>query len=80
MQNILDRKTRLVMLTPTRIQGREIVAEVKPWGLELRQKGRRLRYGITWDSIYTRAAQIFADKQRAERKARRDAARKEKGK
>jgi hypothetical protein len=76
MTDPLARKTRLVILTPYTERGRNIIAEVKPWGLELREKGRRFRMEITWGSIYHRAAEIAADKARAERKAKREAAKK----
>lgn len=72
LTDIQKRKTRLVILTPYRERGREIIAEVKPWGLEMREKGRRLRYPIPWGSIYHRAAELFAEEAQRERKRRRE--------
>jgi len=76
MTDPLKRKTRLVILTPIEVHNRPIIAEVKPWGLELREKGRRFRLGIAWGSIYHRAAEIAADKAKAERRAKQEARRK----
>lgn len=76
MTNPLTRKTRLVILTPFIERGRPVIAEVKPWGLEMREKGRQFRMPISWGSIYNRAAEIAADKTRAERKAKREAGKK----
>lgn len=72
MTDITKRRTRLVILTPYTERGREIIAEVHPWGLELREKGRRHRMSIPWGSIYHRAAEIAADKLRADRKKARE--------
>lgn len=72
MTDLTKRKTRLVILTPYTERGREIIAEVKPWGIELREKGRRLRYPIPWGSIYHRAAEIYVEEQRREKARRRE--------
>lgn len=79
MTDLLTRKTRLSLKTAYTEKGREIIAEVHPWGLEMREKGRRYRMPITWGSIYHRAAEIAADKVRAERKAKRKAGKEKKG-
>ena len=73
MTDLLTRKTRLSIKTPYTERGREIIAEVQTWGLELREKGRRFRMPISWGAIYHRAAEIAADKARAERIAKRKA-------
>jgi len=71
MTALLERKTKLRLETPYIIQGRPMVVHVEAWGLILRLKGCSHRMEITWAQIHNRAAIIAADKQRAERQARR---------
>ena len=71
MTALLERKTKLRLETPYLIQGRPMVVHVEAWGLVLRLKGCSHRVEITWAQIHNRAAIIAADKQRAERQARR---------
>ena len=71
MTALLERKTKLRLETPYLIQGRPMVVHVEAWGLILRLKGCSYRLEITWAQIHNRAAIIAADKQRAERQARR---------
>jgi hypothetical protein len=71
MRALLERKTKLTLETPYIIQGRPMVVHVEAWGLVLRPKGCSHRVEITWTQIHNRAAIIAADKQRAERQARR---------
>jgi hypothetical protein len=71
------RKTRLKFETnqELRYRGklRPLVVHAQPWLCEVRLKGTRLRFEISWESIYTHAAQLAADRMRAERKAKRSA-------
>lgn len=73
MTDLLKRKSKLQFKTPYTERGRNIIVEVKPWGLELREAGRRRRVEITWGSIWNRANILSAEKIRAERKAARAA-------
>lgn len=73
MTNILERKTKLVIETPLLLGHRPMIAHVEPWGLRMREKGRRHVVEITWAQMFNRAAIIAADKKLAERKAKRKA-------
>ena len=46
---------------------RPLIVAVEPWGLRLREKGRR-RHGlyITWAQVWNRSAVIAAERKRAE--------------
>lgn len=74
MNDLLTRKTKLVLRTPLEERGRPIIAEIKPWGLELREQGRRHRVSITWAKIYWTAQIDAAEKLRAERRIKRELA------
>jgi hypothetical protein len=67
LTNILKRKTRLIIETPCIIQRRPLVAHVEPYGLELRLKGTRTRFVISWAQIYNRAAMLAADARKPRR-------------
>lgn len=68
MTRLIDRCTRLVFETPLLIGKRALVVAVEPWGLCLREKGRRSdSLSITWAQIWNRAAIIAAEEARAER-------------
>lgn len=68
MRKLVQRKHRLVFETPCVIRGRPLMIEVEPFGVELREKGRRSRIPITWAQIYNRAAEMAADRARHARR------------
>lgn len=68
MTRLIDRQRRLVLETPLLIGKRPLVVLVEPWGLRLREKGRRRHsLSITWAQVWNRAAIIAAEQKRAER-------------
>lgn len=68
MTRLIDRRTRLVFETPLLIGKRALLVAVEPWGLRLREKGRRAQsLPITWAQVWNRAAIIAAEQKRAER-------------
>jgi hypothetical protein len=74
MTRLSERKTRLTFETAAtaRYRGKERAIVVEP-DLEgqlvaLRLKGTRVRYELSWQAIYNRAAMVHADRARAERK------------
>ena len=73
MAALRDRKTRLTFETDQELRYlgklRAIVVQPNPWFCAVRLKGTRVVYEIAWETIFTRAAQIFAEKQREERRA-----------
>lgn len=75
MTPLRDRKTRLTFETDQelRYRGRlrPVVVMPQPWFCAVRLKGTRVAYEISWETIFKHAAQIFADKQREERKSKR---------
>lgn len=71
MTTLRERKTRLTFQTDAMLRNKAIVVEPTPWTCVVRLKGTRTRYEIAWPSIFFKAAEIAADKLRAERKARR---------
>lgn len=71
MTALSERKRRLAFTTDNLVRGREIVVEPEALVCSLRLKGTRQRYTINWTTIFEHAAQIAADRLRAEKKARR---------
>lgn len=71
MTALSKRKSRLMFTTDCIVQHREIVAAPEPLVLNLRLKGKRTTYSINWITIYEHAAQIAADRARAEKRANR---------
>lgn len=75
MTTLRDRKTRLIFETDQHIRYRgklrAVIVCPSPWLCAVRLKGTRVVYEISWETVFTRAAQIVADGQRAERKARK---------
>jgi hypothetical protein len=68
MTRLIDRRTRLIFETQFLIGKRPLIVTVEPWGLRLREKGRRSQsLSITWAQVWNRAAIIAAEQQRAER-------------
>jgi hypothetical protein len=51
---------------PERIARRQIVVELHPGFVRFREKHTRTAWDITWESIYWKAAEIQARKQRRE--------------
>jgi hypothetical protein len=71
MTRLVDRRTRLVVETSFLVGKRPLIATVEPWGLKLREKGRRLHsLMITWAQVWNRAAMIAAEQTHAEREHR----------
>lgn len=75
MTILRERKTKLHFETDREVyergKHRPIVVEPGPWTCALRLKGTRQRYEIGWESIFSMAAKLAADKLREERKSRR---------
>jgi len=67
MTALRNRKSKLSFATDREIRGRAIVVEPSPWVCAVRLKGTRQRYEISWDTIFVHAAQLAANKLRAER-------------
>lgn len=79
MSHLTKRKSKLVFTTAdtVRYKGklREVVVEVSPFIATCRLSGTRTRYEMSWSGIFAHAARVYADKMRAERKAKRKAGR-----
>ena len=64
MGKIVGRKTRCVLETATCVRykkrDREIILELHPHHADVRLKGTRFRFPITYESIYYRAGEIAA--------------------
>ena len=76
MTRLIDRRTRLVFETPFLIGKRPLIAAIEPWGLRLREKGRRgSDLPITWAQVWNRvammAAQVRAETNKADSTTRR---------
>jgi len=72
MTRLIDRRTRLAFETPFLIGKRPLIVVVEPWGLRIREKGRRrLALSITWAQVWNRAAIIAAEQKRAEKNLNR---------
>lgn len=52
---------------PDRVAHRQMIVEFHPGFVRLREKHSRTAWDITWESIYWKAAEIQARKQRAEK-------------
>jgi hypothetical protein len=76
MSRIAERKTRLSLETNETIRGREIMLEIMPHSAVVRLKGKRTRYEVSWTTVFWKAAEIAAERLRAERKKRREMRRK----
>jgi hypothetical protein len=79
MTHLTKRKSKLVFTTADTIRYkgklREVVVEVTPYIATCRLSGTRTRYEMSWSGVFTHAARVYADKVRAERKAKRKARR-----
>jgi hypothetical protein len=77
MTALRNRKTRLSFETDQEIRYRgkmrPVVVHPNPWYCTVRLKGSRICYDVSWETIFAKGAQLFADKQKAERKAARRA-------
>jgi len=73
MTALSRRKTRLSFETDNVVRGRSLVVEPQPLICMIRRKGTRVRYAINWESVFMFAAEIAANRLRAERKAARAA-------
>ena len=71
MTAIAKRKTIIRAETSTTIQHRPLIVTLGPYSLTIREKGRRKGYAVDWESIFVLGATKEADRQRAERKAKR---------
>jgi hypothetical protein len=78
MTYLVKRKSRLIFTTAdtVRYKGREreIVIEVSPFIATCRLAGTRTRYEMSWSGIFQHAARVYADRLRAERKAKKKGA------
>jgi hypothetical protein len=79
MTALRERRTRLVFETDQEMRHRgkrrPILVMPQPWYCSVRLKGTRAVYDIAWETIFMHAAQLVADKARAERRAARKAGR-----
>jgi hypothetical protein len=75
MTALAKRKSRLTFETSdaVRYRGklREVVIEAEQYSANVRLKGSRARFPISWAGIYNQAVKIAVEKQRAEKKAKR---------
>ena len=75
MTRLIHRQRRLVFETPFLIGKRPLIVRVEPWGLKLREKGRRAdSLSISWAQISNRASIIAAERKRAESRSSREKA------
>jgi hypothetical protein len=58
----MKHKTSLILEMPYLVRGRLMIAQVEPYGLRLREKGRRFTLDISWAQIYNRAAEIAGER------------------
>lgn len=74
MTRIADRKTSLKAETNARYRGKPLVIECTPWGLRLRQKGRRSAsaYEVPYETIFELGAKLLSIERRKEKAARRN--------
>lgn len=56
-------------------RGRPLVVELRPWGVILREKGRRLSVPVDYRAVYDLGFKIMARAARAEKEKRRKEAR-----
>lgn len=75
MTNLQTRKRKLELETCGRIRGRALCVSPKAHYLEIREKGRRARFLISYETIYAKAAEIAARELRAARLEARKAKR-----
>ena len=77
---LAHRKTRLIFITnqTARYRGkeREIVVDVSPEHASVRLHGTRTRYEVSWRGVFDLAAEIYARRERAQKKTEREARRK----
>lgn len=52
---------------PERIAHRQVIVEIHPRFVRLREKRSRTAWDISWESIYWKAAEIEATRRRADR-------------
>jgi hypothetical protein len=79
MTHLAKRKSRLTFTTSDTVhykgRQREVVIEVSPYIATCRLSGTQTRYEMSWSGVFHHAAAAFAEKKRAERKAKRKAGR-----
>lgn len=81
MTKLATRKTRLSFETEATVryrgQDRPVLVECDSTGHHagLRLKGTRVRYEVSWRGVYDFAAKVKAERDRAERKAKKKARR-----
>ena len=63
--------SKLTRKTAALVQRRPLVLILHPGYLEIRRAGTRSAYALSYDSLYTHAARVAADRARAERKLKR---------
>jgi hypothetical protein len=75
MARLSKRKSRLAFTTSDTVRykgsDREIIIEATPFIATCRLAGTRTRYEMSWAGLFHYAAAAFAEKVRAERKAKR---------
>jgi hypothetical protein len=81
MTKLIERKTRLIVETPStqreRRRDREIIFKFHQWGMTIRLKGMRREYALTFNQAFNHAASLHA---MAERRARAEERKKKKEK
>jgi hypothetical protein len=73
MQRITKRKTQLAFITDGYYRDRAIVVEARPEIAIIRLLGTRTKYEISWRGVFDYAARVTAERDRADRRARRRA-------
>jgi hypothetical protein len=63
--------SKLTRKTAAVVQRRQLVVTLHPGYLDIRQERSRKPFSLTYDAIYRYAAQLAADRLRAERKAKK---------
>ncbi len=69
MTLISKRKTIIRAETSCAFRGRPLIVTLGAYSFQIREKGRRKAFELSWDSAFTLAASKEAERLRAERKA-----------
>ena len=71
MTRLAVRKTQLRFESDARVRNRSLIIEPTPYLCRIREKGRRQRLEVSWESVYWLAAKIAAEVKRKERRAKK---------
>ena len=62
----------LARKTSVQIKGRDLIVELFPGYLKIRESRCRTSFPITWNSVYIQAARIAAERKRQEKKEKKE--------